>query len=81
MSTQQAPLSLHRLTFVSTLNQDLVADYLIYLRTRHSSRLCTKSLVIKMTHRSLRAFWPHFDGFSRPYRSTFFIKIRLRDDF
>ncbi len=28
MSTQQPPLSLHRLTFVSTLNQDLVADYL-----------------------------------------------------
>jgi integrase/recombinase XerD len=37
MSTQQPPLSLHRLTFVSTLNQDLVADYLIHLRTRHSS--------------------------------------------
>jgi hypothetical protein len=32
MSTQQPPLSLHRLTFVSTLNQDLVADYLTYLR-------------------------------------------------
>jgi integrase/recombinase XerD len=35
MSTQQPPLSLHRLTFVSALNQDLVADYLAYLRTRH----------------------------------------------
>ena len=37
MSTQQPPLSLHRLTFVSTLNQDLVADYLAHLRTRHYS--------------------------------------------
>ena len=37
MSTQQPPLSLHRLTFVSTLNQDLVADYLTHLRVRHSS--------------------------------------------
>jgi len=37
MSTQQPPLSLHRLTFVSALNQDLVADYLAHLRTRHSS--------------------------------------------
>ena len=37
MSTRQHPLSLHRLTFVSTLNQDLVADYLAHLRTRHSS--------------------------------------------
>src|SRR6266568_6904014 len=37
MSTQQPPLSLHRLTFVSTLNQDLVADYLTHLRARHSS--------------------------------------------
>ena len=35
MSTQQPPLSLHRLTFVSALNQDLVADYLAHLRTRH----------------------------------------------
>jgi hypothetical protein len=35
MSTQQPPLSLHRLTFVSTLNQDLGADYFLYLRTRH----------------------------------------------
>src|SRR6266540_822807 len=43
--------------------------------------LCTKSPVINMTHRSLRAFWPHFDGFSRPHRPIFFIKIRLRDDF
>ena len=37
MSTRQHPLSLHRLTFVSTLNQDLVADYLAHLRTRHYS--------------------------------------------
>jgi site-specific recombinase XerD len=37
MSTQQPPLSLHRLTFVSALNQDLVADYLAHLRTRHYS--------------------------------------------
>src|SRR4029450_12757720 len=37
MSTRQHPLSLHRLTFVSTLNQDLVADYLDHLRTRHYS--------------------------------------------
>ena len=37
MSTRQHPLSLHRLTFVSTLNQDLVADYLVHLRTRHYS--------------------------------------------
>jgi integrase/recombinase XerD len=37
MSTQRAPLSLHRLTFVSPLNQDLVADYLAHLRTRHYS--------------------------------------------
>src|SRR5262249_3735273 len=36
MSTQQAPLSLHRLTFVSPLNQDLVAEYLTHLRARHS---------------------------------------------
>jgi site-specific recombinase XerC len=35
MSTQQPPLSLHQLTFVSALNQDLVADYLAHLRTRH----------------------------------------------
>jgi len=35
MSTQQPPLSLHRLTFVSAFNQDLVADYLGHLRTRH----------------------------------------------
>jgi site-specific recombinase XerD len=35
MSTQQPPLSLHRLTFVSALNQDLVADYLAHLQTRH----------------------------------------------
>jgi hypothetical protein len=34
-STQPPPLSLHRLTFVSALNQDLVADYLAHLRTRH----------------------------------------------
>src|SRR2546428_5824265 len=34
MSTQQPPLSLHRLTFVSTLNQDLVADYVTPLRAR-----------------------------------------------
>ena len=37
MSTRQHPLSLHRLAFVSTLNQDLVADYLAHLRTRHYS--------------------------------------------
>src|SRR6266705_5787060 len=37
MSTQQPPLSLHRLTFVRTLNQDLVAEYLTHLRVRHSS--------------------------------------------
>jgi len=37
MSTQQAPLSLHRLTFVSPFNQDLVADFLASLRTRHYS--------------------------------------------
>jgi integrase/recombinase XerD len=36
MSTQQPPLSLHRLTFVSPLNQDLVAEYLTHLRARHS---------------------------------------------
>ena len=37
MSTRQHPLSLHRLAFVSTLNQALVADYLAHLRTRHYS--------------------------------------------
>src|SRR2546428_283643 len=37
MSTQQPPLSLHRLTFVSPLNQDLVADYLAHLRPRPPS--------------------------------------------
>jgi integrase/recombinase XerD len=37
MSTQQPPLSLHRLTFISALNQDFVADYLAHLRTRHYS--------------------------------------------
>src|SRR5437867_12142715 len=37
MSTQQPPLSLHRLTFVSPLNQDLVADFLAHLRTRYAS--------------------------------------------
>jgi site-specific recombinase XerD len=37
MSTQHSPLSLHRLTFVSPLNQDLVADYLAHLRSRHYS--------------------------------------------
>jgi len=37
MSTPQPPLSLHRLTFVSPLNQDLVANYLAHLRTRHYS--------------------------------------------
>src|SRR5687768_17723233 len=36
-STQPPPLSLHRLTFVSALNQDLGADYLAHLRTRHYS--------------------------------------------
>jgi site-specific recombinase XerC len=35
MSTPQPALSLHRLTFVSALNQDLVADSLAHLRTRH----------------------------------------------
>lgn len=35
LSTPQPPLSLPRLTFVSTLTQDLVADYLAHLRTRH----------------------------------------------
>ena len=40
MSTQQPPLSLHRLTFVSALNQDLVADYLAHLQTRHSIGSC-----------------------------------------
>jgi hypothetical protein len=37
MSTRPNSPFLHRLTFVSTLNQDLVADYLAHLRTRHSS--------------------------------------------
>ena len=37
MSTQQPPLSLHRLTFVSPLNQDLVADFLAHVRTRYAS--------------------------------------------
>src|SRR5262245_51835033 len=37
MSTPQSPLSLHRLTFVSIFNQDLVAQYLAHLRTRHYS--------------------------------------------
>ena len=37
MSTQHPPLSLHRLTFVSTLNQDLAADFLAHLRQRHAS--------------------------------------------
>jgi hypothetical protein len=34
-STPQPPLSLQRLTFVSALHQDLVADDLAHLRTRH----------------------------------------------
>jgi integrase/recombinase XerD len=37
MSTPQPPLSLHRLTFVSAFNQELMADYLAHLRTRHYS--------------------------------------------
>ena len=37
MSTQHPPLSLHRLTFVSPLNQDLAADFLAHLRQRHAS--------------------------------------------
>lgn len=37
MSTQPPPLSLHRLPFVSLLNQDLVAPSLAHLRTRHYS--------------------------------------------
>lgn len=35
MSTPQPPRSLHRLSFVRAPNQDLVADYLAHLRTRH----------------------------------------------
>jgi site-specific recombinase XerD len=35
LSTQQPPLSLHRLPFRSALNQDRVADDLAHLRTRH----------------------------------------------
>jgi len=47
MSTQVPPLSLHRLTFVSTLHQDLVVDYLAHLRTRHTFRtFCRSSEVI-----------------------------------
>lgn len=37
MSTRSHSPSLHRLTFVSARNQDLVAEYLVHLRTRHSS--------------------------------------------
>jgi site-specific recombinase XerD len=37
MSTRPHSPSLHRLTFVSARNQDLVAEYLVHLRTRHSS--------------------------------------------
>ena len=37
MSTRPHSPSLHRLTFVSAGNQDLVAEYLVHLRTRHSS--------------------------------------------
>ena len=37
MSTRPHSPSLHRLTFVSARNQDLVADYLAHLRTRHYS--------------------------------------------
>jgi hypothetical protein len=37
LSTPQPPLSLHRLTFVSALDHDLVADDLAHLRTRHDS--------------------------------------------
>src|SRR5438105_9193403 len=37
MSTRPNSPSLHRLTFVSPLNQDLVAEYLAHLRTRHAS--------------------------------------------
>jgi integrase/recombinase XerD len=37
MSTRPHSPSLHRLTFVSARNQDLVAEYLIHLRIRHSS--------------------------------------------
>jgi integrase/recombinase XerD len=37
MSTRSHSPSLHRLTFVSARNQGLVAEYLVHLRTRHSS--------------------------------------------
>src|SRR6266849_6606086 len=37
MSTRPNSPSLHRLTFVSPLNQDLAAEYLAHLRTRHAS--------------------------------------------
>jgi hypothetical protein len=37
MPTRPTAPSLHRLTFVSARNQDLVAEYLTHLRTRHSS--------------------------------------------
>jgi site-specific recombinase XerC len=45
MSTQPPPLSLHRLTFVSALTQDLVADDLSPLRTRHD-RLKTRQTTL-----------------------------------
>jgi integrase/recombinase XerD len=37
MSTRPHSPSLHRLTFVSARNQDLVAEYLAHLRSRHAS--------------------------------------------
>jgi len=37
MSTRTHSPSLHRLPFVSVGTQDLVAEYLVHLRTRHSS--------------------------------------------
>ncbi len=37
MSTRPNSPALHRLTFVSARNQDLVAEYLAHLRTRHAS--------------------------------------------
>ena len=44
-------------------------------------RLCTKSPVRNLTHRSTRTFWSHSDVFSRPDRPDLPVKTPPRNDF
>jgi hypothetical protein len=44
-------------------------------------RLCTKSPVRNLTHGSIRTFWSHFDGFSRPDRPILPLKSIAKGHF